>query len=237
MKNLFLSALSPKSYEFVLSYCVPIVLPIKAELYVAHETPRYAYFMTSGLASVVTTTSEGQSAEVGMVGCEGIVGAMYLLGPMAAPTDCMVQLAATALRISLDHLKTAFDASKEIRERILEVLQEQSFSLSQIAGCHALHDADARLARWLLMAQDRTQSEVLHFTQEFLAEMIGAQRTTVSVIAGGFQRRNMIEYSRGKVKILDRKALESAACSCYQVVVNMYKNLYCSKESQILSER
>jgi len=236
MSNLLLSALSPKSYEFLIPYCVPVVLPIKSELYVAHETPRYAYFMTSGLASVVTTTSEGQSAEVGMVGREGIVGATHLLGPMAAPTDCMVQLDATALRISLHHLKTAFDASKEIRERILEVLQEQFFSLSQIAGCHALHEADARLARWLLMAQDRTQSEVLHFTQEFLAEMIGAQRSTVSVIAGGFQRRNMIEYSRGKVKIIDRNALESTACVCYQVVKNMYQNLYSSKEPQVLSE-
>jgi len=236
MNNLLLSALSPKSYDSLIAYCVPVVLPIKSELYVAHKTPRYAYFMTSGLASVVTTTGEGQSAEVGMVGNEGIVGAMHLLGPIAPSTDCMVQLQATALRISLNHLKTAFDASKEIQDRILEMLQEQFFSLSQIAGCHALHEADARLARWLL-AEDRTQSEVLHFTQEFLADMIGAQRTTVSVIAGGFQRQNLIEYSRGKVKIIDRKALESAACSCYQVVNNMVQNLYGSKESQALSAR
>jgi CRP-like cAMP-binding protein len=237
MNNLLLSALSPKSYEFLIAYCVPVALPVTSELYVAHEMPRFAYFMTSGLASVITTTSEGQSAEVGMVGREGIVGAMHLLGPMAAPTNCMVQLEATALRISLHHLKRAFDTSKEIQERVLEVLQEQSFSLSQIAGCHALHEADARLARWLLMAQDRTQSEVLRFTQEFLAEMIGAQRTTVSVIAAGFQRRNMIEYSRGKVRIIDRKALESAACGCYQVVKHMYQNLSSSKESEVLSEK
>jgi CRP-like cAMP-binding protein len=237
MNNLLISALSHKSYESLSAYCVPVVLPVRSELYVAQETPRYAYFMTSGLASVVMRTSDGQSSEVGMVGHEGIVGAMHLLGPIAAPTDCMVQLEATALRISLYHLKTAFDSSKEIQERILEVLQEQSFSFSQIAGCHALHAADARLARWLLMAQDRTQSQVLHLTQEFLAEMIGAQRSTVTVIAGGFQRRNMIEYSRGKVKITDRKALESAACGCYQVIKDMYQNLYSSKEPQVLSGR
>lgn len=232
--NMLLAALSPKNYQHLTGYCTPVVLPIKSELYVAHELPQYAYLMTSGLASVVTTTSDGQSPEVGMVGREGIVGAMNLLGPRPAPTHCLVQLEATALRISLRDLRTVFDSSQEIRDRILEMLQQQAFSLSLIAGCHALHGAEPRLARWLLMTQDRTGQEVLQVTQEFLAEMLGAQRTTVTAIAGGFQRRKMIEYSRGRVTIVSREALESAACDCYQVIKNMYRNLY-SKTSQVLS--
>ena len=124
-RYMLLAALSPKSYEHLTGYCTPVVLPTKSELYVAHELPRYAYFMTSGLASIVTTTSDGQSSEVGMVGREGIVGAMNLLGPRPAPTNCLVQLEATALRISLRDLRTVFDSSQEIRDRILEMLQEQ----------------------------------------------------------------------------------------------------------------
>jgi CRP-like cAMP-binding protein len=106
------------------------------------------------------------------------------------------------------------------------MLQEQVSTLSQIAGCHRLHEAEPRLARWLLMAQDRTQSEVLHFTQEFLAEMLGSQRTTVTVIAGDLQRSGLIEYSRGKVRILNRAGLEAAACDCYGVIRELYLNLY-----------
>jgi CRP-like cAMP-binding protein len=228
---MLLAALSPKSYAHLTDYCTPVVLPLKSELYVAHEVPRYAYFMTSGLASVVATTSDGQSSEVGTVGCEGIVGAMNLLGPRPAPTNCLVRLEATALRISLRDLRTVFDSSQEIRDRILEMLQEKAFSLSLIAGCHALHGAEPRLARCLLMTQDRTGSEVLQFTQELLAEMLGAQRTTVTVLAGEFQRRKLIEYSRGKLKIVSREALESAACDCYQVIKNMYIDLYSNKTS------
>jgi hypothetical protein len=101
--------------------------------------------------------------------------------------------------------------------------------VSQIAGCNRLHEAEERLARWLLMAQDRTQSEVLNFTQEFIAMMLGARRTTVTLIAGSLQRANLIEYSRGRVKILDRENLESAACDCYKITKDLYTNLYSQK--------
>jgi CRP-like cAMP-binding protein len=108
----------------------------------------------------------------------------------------------------------------------LEFVQEQTLSVSQIAGCNRLHEAEARLARWLLMAQDRTRSDVLNFTQEFLAMMLGAQRTTVTLVAGDLQRSGLIEYRRGRVKILNRKSLEEAACDCYKVIKNLYNNLY-----------
>jgi len=151
---------------------------------------------------------------------------MHLLGPASLPTDCMIQLEASALRISLSDLKAVFNSSDEIRERILEMAQEQALSMSQISACNRLHEAEERLARWLLMAQDRTQVEVMGFTQEFLAEMLGSQRTTVTVIAGALQRSGLIEYSRGHVRILNREELESAACDCYRVCRNLQVNLY-----------
>jgi CRP-like cAMP-binding protein len=123
-------------------------------------------------------------------------------------------------------LRQAFRSSEEIRDRILEFVQEQTFSLGQIAGCHRLHRAEERLARWLLMAQDRVQSDYLYFTQEFLAMMLGARRTTVTVVAGALQESGLIEYRRGHVKILNRENLAAAACECYQVISELYKNLY-----------
>jgi CRP-like cAMP-binding protein len=126
-------------------------------------------------------------------------------------------------------VQKAFRSSEEVRTRILEFVQEQAFSLEQIAACHRLHEAEERLARWLLTVQDRIGSDVLDLTQEFLAQMLGAQRTTVTMAAGALQRSGLIEYQRGRVKILNRENLEAAACDCYQVTKQLYANLYKDK--------
>jgi CRP-like cAMP-binding protein len=201
-------------------------LPLKKPLYEAGETPKYAYFMTSGIASVVTCMQDGDTAEVGLIGREGLVGSFHLLGPAPVSTNSMVQLTGTALRMPFAELLAAFRSNEEVRDRILEFVQDQAVSVSQLAGCNRLHENEERLARWLLMAQDRTQSDVLFFTQEFLAMMIGARRTTVTVIAGALQRSGLIEYERGRVKILDRTNLEAAACDCYQITKSLYAGLY-----------
>ena len=153
----------------------------------AQEAPDYAYFITSGMASVVTSMESGGTAEVGVVGREGVIGGLQLMGPALAPTRCFMQLPGSALRISMVDLQNAFQSSEEVRDRILEFLQEQAMDLSQIAGCHRLHEAEQRLARWLLTVQDRTQSDVLNLTQEFLGTMLGSRRTTVSSVAGALQ--------------------------------------------------
>jgi len=224
--NRFLESLSVQAREWLVSRATQVQLPIRTSLYVAEEPPEYAYFMTSGIASLVTAMADGKSAEVGVIGREGIVGAFHLLGPAPLPTDCFIQISATALRIRLSDLRTAFRSSEEIRDRVLEFVQEQSLSLSQLAGCHRLHEQEERLARWLMMVQDRTQTDVLEITQEFLAQMLGAKRTTVTVVAGTLQRAGLIEYTRGKIRILDRERLEEAACGCYGVLRNFYANLY-----------
>jgi len=224
--NLFLSSLTPASRELLLEHSTHVVLPRKTPLYEAEKTPAYAWFLTSGLASVVTSMPDGGTAEVGLIGREGVVGSFHLLGPAPVTTDCFIQLEGEGLRIPMVDLSKAFRSSEEVRWRILEFVQEQALGVSQLAGCQRLHESEERLARWLLMAQDRVNSESLNFTQEFLAMMLGAQRTTVTMVAGELQRRGLIEYHRGKVKIRSRESLEAAACDCYRVTKQLYANLY-----------
>jgi CRP-like cAMP-binding protein len=203
-----------------------VPLPLRTSLYESCETPAHAYFITSGIASVVTTVADGGTAEVGLIGREGVVGAIHLLGPAPVPTSCFIQLAATGRRIPLPELRKIFQSSPEIQQRLLEFVQEETLSLGQIAACQRLHEAGQRLARWLLMAQDRVQSDHLEFTQEFLGMMLGSRRTTVTVVAGSLQQAGAIDYRRGKVDIVSRERLEAAACQCYQVAKVLYHNLY-----------
>lgn len=224
--NLFLSSLSSSARERLISGSTEVELPLKMALYEAEETPKYAYFPTSGIASLVTAMPDGGMAEVGLIGHEGLVGSFHLLGPARVTTECFIQLEATAIRIPLRQLEMEFRTSEEIRDRVLEFVQSQALSLGQLAGCHRLHEAEERLARWLLMAQDRVQSDDLNITQEFLAMMLGSRRTTVTAVASDLQRKGLVEYRRGRVRILDRPALEDASCDCYQIIKGLYGNLY-----------
>ena len=225
-RNLFLASLSPSARGMLVSASSEMELPLRTSLYEAETTPTHAYFMTSGIASVVTAMPDGGTAEVGLIGREGLVGSFHLLGPAQVTTDCFVQLEGTALRIPLRQLREAFHSSEEIRGRVLEFVQNQALNLGQLAGCHRLHEAEERLARWLLMAQDRVQSDDLDFTQEFLAMMLGSRRTTVTAVAGELQRKGLIDYRRGRVTILNRTALEATACDCYPVIQRLHVNLY-----------
>ncbi len=229
--NRLLNALSVEAREYLVSRSVSVELPQKTSLYEADETPSHAYFMSSGMASIVTSMEDGGTAEVGIVGYEGLVGGLHILGPAKVSTRGFIQLEGAALKIPLPELRKAFRTSEEIRDRMLEFYQEQALMVSQVAGCNRLHDAEERLARWLLMAQDRAQSDVLNFTQEFLGMMLGSRRTTVTVIASALQRAGLIGYSRGRVTILDRENLESAACDCYKITRDLFTNLYSPHET------
>lgn len=225
-ENLLLASLSAENRKLLLPHLTPVTLPLRTVLYPAGSVLIDAYFITSGLASVVGSTSDGETAEVGIIGHEGVVGAVHLLGPALAPTDCFIQLPASVLKIPYPKLLQIFQTSEEVRTRILEFVQEQMLSLGQLATCNRLHGAEERLARWLLMVEDRIQSDKIDLTQEFLAQMLGAQRTTVTMVAGALQRSGLIEYKRGSVRILHRTELEAAACDCYGVTKKLYSNLY-----------
>ncbi len=204
-----------------------VTLPQRFVCYEAGERPAFSYFLQSGFASVVATMKNGETAEVEMIGTEGLVGGSALLGSpsIPAPTRCFIQVTAQAYRIAVDDLLDLFQQYPELHHTILPFFQVEIAALGQIAGCHRVHDAEQRLARWLLMAQDRVGDAALHLTQEFLAEMLGTRRTTVTEVAGSMQRRGMIEYQRGTVVIVNRVALEEAACECYQILKRIYSGV------------
>jgi CRP-like cAMP-binding protein len=219
-------SLTPESRERIVRSSKFMSLPIRTVLGEVGETSKYAYFLTSGFASVVVELAEGGAAEVALIGREGVVGGLQLLGPALSPARCFIQMEATAYRIPFSEFKKLFLESEEIRTQVLEMVQQQSLTVSQLAACNKLHEAEPRLARWLLMVRDRVEQDTLHLTQEFLAQMLGTQRTTVVMVAGSFQRSGLITYSRGKVTILSPDDLEEAACDCYKIVRRLYAGLY-----------
>ena len=227
--NLLLNSLLPETREQLMSKMKEIDLPLRMSLQEQEEVPQYAYFLTAGFASVVVNLAEGGAAEVALVGHEGVVGNLALLGPSLGSTVCFVQLAGKGYQIRFVDLQRMFRESEDLRRRVLENVQVQALTTSQIAACNKLHEAEARLARWLLMVRDRVQDDYIPLTQEFLAEMLGTRRTTVALAAGGLQRAGMIKYSRGKVQILAADDLAEAACECYVVTKRLFDGLYREK--------
>ncbi|HEX3572260.1 MAG TPA: Crp/Fnr family transcriptional regulator [Acidobacteriaceae bacterium] len=226
VSNLFLSTISPDVRASLLRAATTVLLPVHTVLYEQATASRYAYFLLCGLASVVIGMPNGESAEVAFIGRQGLVGVPYLLGPALSSTRCMMQLSGSALRVPFSHLQYVFDNSSEVRGRVLDFVQEQAAVVAQIPGCNRLHNAEQRLTRWLLMAQDRTGYESLDFTQEYLSQMIATRRSTATLIAGALQERGLIRYSRGRIHILNRPGLETAACACYPIVKGLFDALY-----------
>jgi CRP-like cAMP-binding protein len=226
LSNLIINALPAGLKSSLLAQLQPVNLAVGTVLTSPGQIPAFAHFMTSGIASVVTFMSDGIGAEVGVIGREGLVEAIHLLGPATAPTTAFIQVEASALRMPFAELHELFVAHSAISQRILECVQGQGFILSQLAACHGLHEIEERLARWLLMVRDRLGSDRFDLTQEFLAEMLGARRTSVTLAAGMLQRSGLIKYSRGHIQVLDGEGLENAACECYPIVRNLVSGLY-----------
>ena len=224
--NLLLESLSPPNRTAILSQCKEMDLPILTSFQAQEEEPRYAYFLVAGVASVVVGHFEGAASETALIGREGVAGALSLLGTSAPPADCFMQVAGSGYQMPLNKLRELFIQSAEVRTRILQCVQQQAMTTMQVAACNSAHEAEPRLARWLLMIQDRTQEDAFQLTQDFLAQMLGARRTTVALAAGSLQHSGFIEYSRGRVKILSREALKTAACDCYEVTHRLLLNLY-----------
>lgn len=179
------------------------------------DVMRYVYFPTDGYISLVTRIDGDPGLEVGMVGREGMLGAQLVLGVSAAPLHALVQGPGAAWRIGAGPFCRALERSKAldgILRRYLSVLMGQ---LATSASCTRFHKVGPRLARWLLMSQDRAHSATFHLTQEFLAYMLGVRRVGITAAAGDLQRRGFIRYQRGLITVLDRRGLEGAACACF----------------------
>ena len=185
----------------------------------------YAHFLEEGMASIVLTLSSGDTIEVGVIGNEGMAGLPILLGTGTVPGRTFMQIAGSGYRIKADHLKEEFDRDGELKKYLLRHVQGLLVQSAQTAACNRLHNIDARLARWLLTCHDRVESDQLLLTHDFLAQMLGSPRTTVTLAAGELQRTNLIDYSRGKVTIRSRAGLEKIACECYRSVRDEFRRL------------
>jgi CRP-like cAMP-binding protein len=188
---------------------------------VLHEARRSihsVYFIDSGLASVVSVMKDGRSVEVGLISNEGLVGLTAVAGFRKSFTRVIAQVDGTAFRLDADVFLGLLDQSPELRRQLRWFSQVAALELAQMAACNGLHQVQQRLARRLLMSQDRIGSKSLPLTQEFLALVLGTRRSSVTIAAGTLQRAGIITYNRGNVTILSRPALEAAACECYQLI-------------------
>jgi len=221
LSNLLLNSISAGERKALVACMEQIQLPSGTILYRTGEQPEFAHFMTSGIASVVTFMANGSGVEVGLIGKEGLVEAVNLLGPASPPTTAFIQVEGTALRMRFAELRKKFQAAGPLQSRILEFVQRNGYILSQLAACNGKHEIEERLSRWLLMVQDRVESDHFYLTQEFLAEMLGIRRTSVSATAASLQKNGLIKYRRGNIRIVDRARLQAAACECYPIVQNL----------------
>ena len=202
-----------------------VQLPHHQILHEAGEEIEHAYFLNEGLASLVVLTSDGRSVEVAIVGHEGMVGTPLAVGLHRGPYRSIMQIPGTALRIRSNTLEERLHEMPELRLVLNRLVLIQGLQIAQIAACNRLHEIEPRLARWLLMCQDRVNSEYLPVTHEFLAQMLGTGRPSVSLAAGILQKAGTIENLRGTVKILNRKELEAAACECYKAIQQFNRSL------------
>lgn len=195
-------------------------LPRYQVLYEQGEKIVHAYFLNVGMVSLVVIAKDGRTVEVGIAGRQGVVGVPLAFGLNDAFSRAIVQLPGDGLRISADFLPETFDRCPNLRRMIERYVLTQQLQVAQIAACNRLHDMDQRLARWLLMCQDTVDSGLLPLTHEFIAQMLGSGRPTVTIAAGVLERAGLIENTRGNVKIVNRKRLEDAACECYGAIQN-----------------
>lgn len=222
--NRLLRALGACDYHLLAPHLEAVALPVKHVLYEADATITHAYFLTSGMASLVHVMDNG-TVEVGTVGNEGMVGTPLLLRATSLPTRTFIQVAGEGYRIAADALLSVVRGSPDAERLFFQYVQTLFDQVSQWVACNRLHSLEARCARWLLMTQDRVDGDEFLLTQEFLSYMLGVHRPAVSLAAGALSQAELIRYRRGRIKIVDRPGLEAASCECYRITRNAMDKL------------
>ena len=221
-KNIIINNLPEESYRQLLPHLEIVELAHGRFIYRPDEKIEYAYFPNESMISVIATTPEGHSAEVGVIGYEGIVGVDVLMGVDSTTNESIVQISDGALRVTADALKEEFNKGGAFHDLSLRFMHNLMMQISQTALCNRLHTVEERLSRWLLMCRDRSSDDTMRLTQEFLAIMLGTQRATVTVAAINLQSAGFIKYVRGNITITNREGLEEFTCECYKTVKRNY---------------
>ena len=215
--NRLLGLLSPRDYSRLRPHLHRVTLEYRQSLYRAHKPIEFVYFIETGVGSLVNTMANGQAAEVGTIGNEGLVGLPLVFGDDRTPTSVYVQVPGVGLRMKAELFQKEMARSASVRTVMLHYGHAFFNQVAQSAACNHFHSLEQRCCRWMLMTHDRMQSHEFLLTQEFLAMMLGVQRTGVTAVAGMLQRAGLIRYRRGNVTIIDRPGLERLSCECYGV--------------------
>ena len=218
LKNTVLASLPRSEFARLQAALEPVRLKFGKVLYEPGKAIRHVYFPIDCLISLLTAVDKRRSLEVGMVGNEGMAGMPFILGMGVSGVRALVQGGGDALRMAAGPFRIEFGRNPALQEALYRYMYALMAQISQTAACNRFHEAEPRLARWLLMTRDRVMSDEFPLTHEFLAHMLGMRREGVTEAASAFKRRKLITYQRGEIQILNLKGLKAASCSCYQLV-------------------
>jgi CRP-like cAMP-binding protein len=225
VKNKVLLAIPNNEYELMRGDLTYVDLPDHLSLHEPTQSIEFVYFPNRGMVSQVVVTKDGRTVEVGVVGSEGFVGAGLAVGLTRSSVREIIQIAGDGFRMMGNALERILRSAPQLQVLLNRHTGLQGMQISQTAACNRLHDIQQRLARWLLMTQDRVSLGVLPITHDFVATMMGTDRSTVSLAASVLQKKGVIEYVRGAVKIVNRRKLEKSACECYLVIQQLEDEL------------
>ncbi len=217
VSNIILLSTSDSDYNSLRPHLEYVGLPNHLVLHDGGGKLEFAYFPNRGLISLVVVMKDGRTAEAGIVGNEGFTGTPAAVGLSSSPLQSIVQITGDGFRVEVVALQSTLETTPHLQLMLSRYAIVQGMQVAQTAACNRLHDIRQRLARWLLMTQDRVDSESLPITHDFLATMLGTDRPSVSSAAGILQREQLIEYTRGAVKIVNRNKLQDSACECYGI--------------------
>lgn len=224
-RNLLLQALPQEELNDATNHIEHVPLELKKILYDKDQPITHAYFVSNGVASLVNEPAPGQIVEFATVGHEGVVGLSLLLGINTMPSRALMQIPGEGLRMHADTFQKLVERHAKFRAVLMRYALALMNQIAQITSCNRLHEVQERCARWLLQTHDRVDSKSFPLTQEFLGQMLGVQRPTVTIAAGMLQQAGLISYTRGQITILDRAGLEKASCECYRIIKGEYDRL------------
>lgn len=235
-QNLLLSALPEEDFERIAPMLELVEMPLGLVMYESGGSLRHAYFPTTSIISLLYVLESGASAEIAVVGNEGVLGISLFMGGETTPSRAIVQSAGYAYRLSAKHIKEEFKRAGSMMRLLLRYTQALITQMAQTAVCNRHHSIEQQLCRWLLLSMDRLSGDQLNMTQELIANMLGVRREGVTEAACKLQHAGLIQYTRGRITVIDRIGLENRVCECYQVVKTEFDRLLPGSKSKSLQE-
>lgn len=232
-QNLLLNALPDEDFERIEPMLELVEMPLGLVLYESGGQLRHVYFPTTSIVSLLYVLENGASAEIAVVGNEGILGISLFMGGETTPSRAVVQSAGYGYRMSAKNLKEEFKRAGNMMRLLLRYTQALITQMAQTAVCNRHHTVEQQLCRWLLLSMDRLEGDQLNMTQELIANMLGVRREGVTEAACNLQNAGLIQYARGHIKVIDRPGLENRSCECYQVVKTEFDRLLPELESKV----